>query len=70
MGLFFKTYQRGRLKGRTVFAKERKAQFGMRVEGSGHETGIPARPYLGFNSADVAEAVATVKAYILEGQGR
>lgn len=66
--LFFKKSQGGRLKGRTVFAKEAKARFGMRVEGSAHAIGIPARPYLGFNSADVAEAVATVKAYLLEGR--
>jgi len=64
----FRTYKSGRLKGRTVFAKESRAQFGMSAQGRAYDIVIPARPYLGFSAADVAEAVATVKAYLLEGR--
>lgn len=66
--LHFRKFKSGRNKGRTLFSKASKAQVGMKVQARGHPVMIPARPYLGFNEADMAEAVATIKAYLLEAK--
>lgn len=66
--LHFRKFRRGRNKGRTLFSKTRKAQFGMKVQVGDYRITIPPRPYLGFNDADIAEAVTAIKAYILEAR--
>lgn len=61
----FKTFKRGKNKGKTLFSKEKKATHGMKLNISGYKMVIPARPFLLLAEQEKGEIRAVIKKYVV-----
>ncbi len=62
--LFFKKYKSGKRKGKQLFAKESKADRGMKVEHQARDIRIPARPFLQLADSDIEKIRAKALQYL------
>jgi phage gpG-like protein len=64
--LHFKQHKRGKHAGRTLFARESKATFGMKRKGRGYTIHMPARPYMMVQTEDWTEIKEALTDYLLK----
>ncbi len=65
--VFFKKHQRGDHKGKTLFSKLSKADFGKKVTVGEHTTHIPARPFMKLTEGGLVKIRAALGGYIVKG---
>ncbi len=64
--LHFRKYKKGQHKGKTLFARPEKAQFGQKVQGKAYMVTIPARPFLTIHPDDLQEIKDVLTGFVTE----
>lgn len=65
--IFMRQYKKGKYGGKTLFAKQSKASFGMKVMGGAYTIHMPARPFLMIQDEDWEKMERMLENYITEG---
>ncbi len=65
--LFFKKYQRGAKRGKSLFTKESKASMGMKVLTGAYKIHIEARPFMKLTAGDLEKIKGKMGSYLVDG---
>lgn len=65
--VFFKTHRQGTYKGKTLFSKESKAEFGKKVTIGEHTTHIPARPFMKLTEGGLVKIKEVLGRFLVRG---